>query len=118
MNSTVTLYAQWKATESKTVDYTVSLDLNAKGKPLNIKANAVDGNNVFEETNEYHVVFNSDGTVNTAASDHIELVNIARDMCDSEAIQTVLDNLKEITYSQDGQTKYFIEWEAVRYRKS
>lgn len=108
VNSTVTLYAQWKATESKTVDYTVSLDLNAKGKPLNIKANAVDGNNVFEETNEYHVVFNSDGTVNTAASDHIELVNIARDMCDSEAIQTVLDNLKEITYSQDGQTKYFI----------
>ena len=108
VNSSVTLYAQWEEEGSTAVDYTVNLDLNAKGKNLNIKANAVDGNNVFEDKDVYHVVFNPDDTVNTAASDYIDLVSIAKDMCDSEAIQTVLDNLKDIDYTQDGQTKYFI----------
>lgn len=109
VNSTVTLYAQWEEKGSTAVNYTVNLDLNAKGKKLNIVANAIDGNNVFEETDVYHVVFNpEDGTVNLGASDHIELVNIAKDMCDKEAIQTVLENLPELTYNQDGQEKHFV----------
>lgn len=108
VNANVILYAQWAEAESTAVNYTVSLDLTAKGKNLNINANAVDGNNVFEGTNVYHVVFNPSGTVNTAASDHIDLVSIAKDMCDSEAIQTVLDNLSGFTYTQDGQEKQFV----------
>lgn len=103
VNSEITLYAQWK--ESSYVrDYSLNLNLKIKDKtPIDIPANTENGDagNKFEGTSKYHVVFNNDGTVNKNASDHIELVNIAKDLCEEGAIDTVLENLKDFTYSGD-----------------
>ena len=95
--------------QNETADYSVSVSISEADKPnISFKLNAIDmeGNTTADKT-KYHVVFNSEGDV--IGGEDISLISIAKDLCDEENINPILDELKDTTYEVDGITRTLID---------
>ena len=105
-NGAYTFTAQWTRTggnggnpppsdpDPKSVlDYEVSVSVKSDNRTLVLRA--YDGNG---DNKRYHVSFDDEGKIISGRSEDISLVNIAKDLCHSEDLRTVIENLKGITY--------------------
>ena len=99
--------------QNETADYSVSVSISEPNKiniPSKLDAIDMEGNTTAGET-KYHVVFDSEGKV--IGGEDISLISIAKDLCDEENIDPILNKLKDTTYKVDGITRTLIDQEGV-----
>lgn len=108
-NGAYTFTAQWTRTggnggnppssdpdPASVLDYQVSVNVKNDNRSLNLIA--YDGNG---DNKRYHVSFDDEEKIISGRSEDISLVNIAKDLCHSEDLETVIENLKEIKYNDE-----------------
>ena len=118
------LFTGWRYSENSTdtniiyiaeykpasMDYSVTLTLGKGSR--NYEIIAVDEN--APRSPHYHVVYDKNGNIVESESDDISLVQVAKDLCDRENLEAILEKLSNLSIMDDGTEKFVVKDGAVQ----